>query len=126
MTVPRGLRIPADPRAVSMAAAIRAAAKAAPLFILTGRALGDLARKLGGYEPAAAFLLELAEANNRPIGVNMSTGNESSRTAFIGPRTWSSERLAGWVAGHHSEPEAEFGEIAGLRVGRGGVHNSMG
>jgi len=108
----RTLRVTADPSTVSMAASIRATARAAPLFLLTVRALAELADELGGYSAAAEFLLEIAESNNRPIAVNVETGPDTSSTAFIAPRTWTSERLAGWTAGHHAELEAEFGMIS--------------
>ena len=49
----RRLTVKADPQALSMAAATRSAAQAAPLFVLTGRALGDLAAELGGIDVAA-------------------------------------------------------------------------
>ena len=106
------LRITADASTVSMAASIRATAQAAPLFLLTVRALAELADELGGYSTAAAFLLEIAESNNRPIAVNVETGPDTSSTAFIAPRTWTPERLQGWAAGHHAELEAEFGTIS--------------
>ena len=94
-----------------MAAAIRAAAAGAPLLVITGRAFGDLATELGGADIAAGHLLELAEQTGRPIGVNVQTGVDTSRTAFIGPRSWSEERLQGWVAAKHEELAAEFGEV---------------
>jgi hypothetical protein len=31
------------------------------------------------------------------------------------PRDWTQERLQGWVAGHHTVLEAQFGEVAGIR-----------
>jgi len=107
----RTMRITADASKVSMAASIRATAKAAPLLCLTVRALGELADELGGYSTAAAFLLEIAESNNRPIAVNIETGPDTSSTAFLAPRTWTEERLAGWTAGRHQELEDEFGRI---------------
>ncbi len=50
----RTMRITADASKVSMAASIRATAKAVPLLVLTTRALGELARELGGTEAAAS------------------------------------------------------------------------
>jgi len=107
----RTMRITADASKVSMAASIRATARAAPLFLLTVRALADLAAELGSMDAAAAFLLDVAEANNKPIGVNLPAPDGSSRTAFIAPRGWTEERLAGWTAGRHQELEDEFGTI---------------
>jgi hypothetical protein len=106
------MKITADPARVSMAAAIRAAAEAAPLLVITGRALADLADELGSMEAAVGFLLELAEANDRPIATNVPTGDETSSTAFVAPAGWTTARLRGWVARHHRELEAEFGEIS--------------
>jgi len=90
-------------------------ASVAPLFLIGVRALGDLAAELGSMDAAASFLLEIAEANNRPIAVNVETGPDTSSTAFLAPRSWTPERLQGWAAGHHAELEAEFGQI--MRVG---------
>ncbi len=110
----RTLRITADPTTVSMAASIRAMASVAPLFVISVRALGDLAAELGSMDAAAEFLLGVAEAIGRPIAVNVETGSDTSSTAFIAPRGWGEERLAGWTAGHHQELEAAFGTV--LRV----------
>ncbi len=99
----------------SMVDAIRAAARAAPMLCLTGRAFADLAAELGGMDTAVTYLLELAESIGKPLGINFETGAETSRTAFIGPRSWPEDKLAGWIAGHHAELEAEFGQVA--RVG---------
>ena len=105
------LRVTADASTISMARAIRATAQAAPLFLLTVRALAELADELGGMDAAATFLLGIAESNNRPIAVNVETGPDTSSTAFLAPRTWTEERLAGWTAGRHQELEDEFGRI---------------
>jgi len=109
-------RVVADPAAVSMAAAISVVAGTAPLFIMTRRALDDLAVELGGRPAAAAFLREVVESIGRPVGVSVPTGPETLSTAFIAPRSWTDERLAGWIGGHHEILEAEFGEVS--RVGR--------
>jgi hypothetical protein len=110
------LRVQVDPRRFSMLAAIRTAASGVPLLVVTGRALADLAEELGGYDPAVRELLAIAESVGRPIGVNVATGRDTSRTAFIAPQSWSEERLHGWIAGHHAELEDAFGGVA--RVGR--------
>ncbi len=109
------LHITADPSTVSMARSIRATASVAPLFMLTVRALGELAAELGGMDAAAEFLHELAEATNKPIGVNLPAADGASKSVFIAPRTWTDERLQGWIGGHGTELEAEFGEVS--RVG---------
>ena len=107
----RTMRVTADASKVSMAASIRAMAQVAPLFVISVRALSELADELGGMDAAAAFLLEIAESNNRPVAVNLPAPDGSSKTAFIAPKTWTEERLAGWTAGRHQELEAEFGRI---------------
>jgi len=108
----RSLRVTIDPRSVSPAASIRVAAAAAPLLVIGGRALADLAAELGGMDAAGAFLLEVAEAIGHPIGLNLPTGATSLSTAFIAPRSWSRERVAGWVGGHHAELEAALGTVS--------------
>ncbi len=109
------LRVTADASKVSMAASIRAMASVAPLFVIGVRALGDLADELGSMDAAATYLVQIAESNNRPIAVNLPAPDGSSRTAFIAPRGWTEERLAGWIAGHHAELEQQFGTVS--RVG---------
>ncbi len=111
----RTLRIIADPTTVSMAASIRATAVIAPLFVLSVRALGDLAAELGSMDAAARHLLSVAEEVGRPIGVNLPAPDGASRSVFIAPRGWSDERLRGWIDGHGAELEAESGEVS--RVG---------
>ena len=41
--------------------------------------------------------------------VNFETGEDTSRTVFLAPRSWAPEWLQGWVAGHHEVLEAMFG-----------------
>jgi hypothetical protein len=89
------LKVQVDRRAISMAASIRTAARSAPLFVLTGRALGDLAAELGGFDQAAAELLAMAAETGRPIGINVALDAERSRTVFIPPKGWGEQRLAG-------------------------------
>jgi hypothetical protein len=107
-------RLLVDGDSVSISAAVQAAAQAAPFLVVTGRAVGDLARELGSMDAATRWLATVAEQNKRPIGVNLPAPDGSSQTAFIAPRDWTQERLQGWVAGRHAELEAEFGEVAGL------------
>ena len=110
----RRMTLTVDPSEISMAAAIRRMAGAAPLLCLTSRALGDLADELGSMEAAADFLLEVAESIGHPIAVNVPTGPDASSTTFLPPKGWSEERLAGWVAGKHEELEREFGQVTRL------------
>src|SRR4051794_5954270 len=110
----RSLRITVDTPAPSEA--IRTAAGLAPLFVLTGRALLDLERELGSWEAAGRYLLKIAEEIGRPIGVNAPTAT-GSRSMFLAPRSWSPDRLKGWVAGHHEVLERAFGEATPLDRG---------
>ena len=112
MTRRRSVQV--DPAAISMSAAIRVAAQASPLLVITGRALGDLASELGGWVAAAEHLLALAEQTGNPIGINFETSEEASRTMFLPPPGWSEEKLAGWIGGHHAELEAQFGQVTRL------------
>jgi hypothetical protein len=96
----------------SMTAAIMAlAGSSAPLAVLTTAALRHLVHELGSHERAVRFLVWTAERTAKPIGVNVENGDGRSRTVFLAPRTWSRERLRGWIAGHHELLGAEFGEI---------------
>jgi hypothetical protein len=112
------LSLKVDPAAISMAGAIRVAARAAPLPVLTGRALADLAAELGSMEAAMAEVLAIATETGRPIGVNFTLGPGRSRTVFIPPKGWSEQKLAGWVAGRHQELEGEFGQVSRIGPGR--------
>ena len=103
------MRLAVDAGAVSVARSIAAAARLAPLLVITHRSLADLADELGGYEQAARRLLTIATNANKPIGVNAPTGPDTSRTMFVAPRSWSRERLAGYVAAHHEALERQFG-----------------
>ena len=104
-------KITVNSQAVSMAAAIRTAAESAPLVTLTGRALADLARELGGQIPAARFLADLATQTARPISINFETDASSSSMVLISPHGWSQARLSRWVAKHRAEFEREFGQV---------------
>jgi hypothetical protein len=109
MTAPRTATVTINSEVVSPAKAVMAAARGGPLVVLSERAIRDLAAELGGYDQAVQHLLRVAEDVNKPIGVNVSTGEDTSSTAFIAPRSWSAGRLRGWVAGRHQEIEAAFG-----------------
>ncbi len=104
------MRVAVDAGAVSVARSIAAAARLAPLLVITHRSLDDLARELGGYEQAARRLQTIATNADKPIGVNAPTGPDGSRTWFVAPKSWSREKVAGWVAVHHGELERAFGD----------------
>lgn len=103
------LHVTVDPDAVSPSKAIAAAARSAPLLVLTHRAFSDLAAELGGDDEAVRHISRVATNTGRPIGTNLLTGPKTSSTLFIPPKGWTSERLTGWVAGHHAELEDAFG-----------------
>jgi hypothetical protein len=97
---------------VSTAKAIQATARSGPLLVLTERAFLNLVDELGGHEPAMRHLLRVAENVGKPIGLNVSTGTDTSRSMFIAPRSWTPTRLRGWIAVHHEAIEAMFGAAA--------------
>jgi hypothetical protein len=105
----RSPRVSINAAAVSPARAIAATARTGPLVVLTGRIFNDLAAELGGVEGAMRHLLRVAENVQKPIGVNFETGAGTSRSVFLAPRSWTPERLRGWVAGKHAQIEAMFG-----------------
>ena len=107
----RTVHVAIDAATVSQARAIAATARQVPLMVLTGRALADLADladELGGPEAAMRHLTRVATNTGRPIGCNLPTA-EGSSTLFVAPKGWTPERLAGFVAGHHAELEAQLG-----------------
>ncbi len=106
----RTATIAVDAGAVSVARSIAAAARLAPLLVITHRSLADLADELGGYEQAARRLLTIATNAGKPIGVNAPTGPDSSRTWLVSPKDWTQEKAAGWIAAHHAELERAFGD----------------
>src|SRR5688572_2600423 len=101
------LHLMIDPTTLSAARAVSAAARSAPLLVVTHHAFTDLAHELGGDEQAARHLARVATNTGRPIAANLPTG-EGSTTVFIAPKGWTPERLRGWVAGKHVELEAMF------------------
>ena len=109
----RSLRVTIDSEAISPARAIAAAARSAPLLVLTARAYQDLADELGGDDAAVRAVLRIATNTGKPIGLNLPTP-DGSRTCFLAPKGWTSERLRGWVAGRHRELEQAFGPGAVL------------
>ncbi len=114
----RSLTVTVDPAAVSTAEALRRVAAFAPVTIVKAGAIRDLEAELGGYEAAAAFLVELAGSIGKPVVVNLPTGRDTSTTMFLAPSAWSEERLRGWAAGHHEELAREFGAITRVRPNR--------
>jgi hypothetical protein len=113
----RTLYVSIDAAAVSPARTIAATARTGPLVCLTGRLFRDLADELGGTDAAMRHLLRVSENVQKPIAVNFETGEETSRTVFLAPRSWTQERLRGWVAGHHEAIETMFGAATPVREG---------
>jgi hypothetical protein len=104
----RSLPVTVDPATVSMAKTLEATARTNALVVVTGRAYLDLVRELGSDRAVVRRLLRIVERVGKPIGVNVPT-DYGSRTAFIAPRSWSRDRLAGWVADRHRELEDMLG-----------------
>jgi hypothetical protein len=105
-------RVVVDPGEIPPSEALRSLVGCAPLVVISGRAIADLAEELGGYEAAAAHLVGLANETGRPIAVNAELPGGESRTAFLAPAAWSQERLRGWIGGHHAILEEAFGPVA--------------
>ena len=106
------LPVRVNPATVSMSRAIECLAPGVPLFVLSHRALCDLAREFGSERRAARWLARLAGKLGRPILVNAPTGPGASSTIAVAPRNWGEERLLGWLGGHHEVLEAELGPVA--------------
>jgi hypothetical protein len=102
---------------MSMRAVLEGTADKLPMFLLSQRAYMHLAEECGGDEPAILFLLELAEQYNKPVLVNFEKPDGTSQTNAMAPRSWTSERLQGWIAGHHEALEQELGLISGMTAG---------
>ena len=103
------LRIEVDPTAVSLAATIAEAARVAPFLVIGATMFANLADELGGTDAATRHLLAVAEAVDTPIAVNVERGEDASTTAIIAPRSWTQDRLRGWVGGKREAIEAMFG-----------------
>ena len=108
-----------DAERVSVARSLAALARTAardngPVVCVTGRAYLDLVAELGADEAAARHLARVATNSGRPILVNFPTGADTSRTIVIGPKGWSEEKTAGWIAARHGELEAAFGPATPL------------
>jgi hypothetical protein len=106
---PRMMHVTIDPTTVSPAKALAVAARSSPLLVVTCRAFDDLSAELGDGDAAVRHLLRVATNTGRPVAVNLEGDDGDSTTCFLAPRGWSSERLAGWAAGHHEAIEAMFG-----------------
>ena len=102
------LRVTIDAATVSPSKAITAAVRGTSLVVLTARIFGELAAELGSTEAAMRRLLRVCERVNKPIGVNFPSDN-GSRTVFLAPRSWTQERLRGWVGGRHQDIADAFG-----------------
>ena len=111
------LRVTVDTAAVSTARTIAEVARTGPLVVLTGRLFRDLSDELGGTESAMRHLLRVSENAQKQIAVNFETGEGTSRSVFLAPRSWTPERLQGWVAGHHDTIKAMFGAATSVREG---------
>jgi hypothetical protein len=106
----RTMHVAVNGATVSTAKAITAAARSGPLVVLTDRAFRELMAELGGHDQAARHLMRVAANVGKPIGVNFDAGDGASSTVFMAPRSWTTKRLKGWVAGHHAALAAMFGE----------------
>src|SRR3954447_15773828 len=98
-------RLTVDTDVTSLTQAIPAAARTAPLLMLSGAALGELAEELGGDEAAGRFLFDVASDIGKPLAIHVEADDGTSSTAFISPKGWTHERLQGWIGGHHAELE---------------------
>lgn len=67
----------------------------------------------GGIVATWEEIMEAATTSGVPIGVHLATSGGET-TAFIPPRGWSQERLAGFVAGKHEELAEAFGDILSM------------
>lgn len=106
----RCLHVTVNSATVSTAKAIAATARGGPLVMLTERAFANLVDELGSREAALRHLLRVSENVGKPIGLNVATGEDTSRSMFIAPRSWTTARLKGWVAGRRPEIESMFGQ----------------
>ena len=107
----RTAHITVNGAAVSTAKAITASARSGPLVVLTDRAFRELMAELGGHDQAARHLMRVAANVGKPIGVNFEAGDGASSTVFMASRSWTTERLKGWVAGHHEALASMFGAV---------------
>ncbi len=113
----RTARVTIDSRQVSPSRALALLARSSrQLIVVTSRMFGELEHELGGAEAAARHLARVATNSGRPVCVNFSTGPDTSRTIVIGPKGWTEEKTAGWIAPHREALEAAFGEATPIRL----------
>jgi len=105
-----------DAATVSPSKALAATARLAPLAVVTGRAYGEMLAELGDDEAVIAHLIRVATDADKPLGVNLVGGPDTSSTILLGPKGPSDERVMGWVAGHHEALEAAFGPATPVRM----------
>jgi hypothetical protein len=105
-------RVLVDPLEIPPTDALRSLVDCAPLVVISGRAMADLAEELGGYEAAARHLADLSNETGRPLAVNVPLPDGQSRTCFVAPASWTQEKLRGFIGGHHELLEREFGDIS--------------
>jgi len=115
----RSLSITVDTAALKPTDALGRVARAGTAVGLTHRMMADLAEELGGYKRACKWLIALATETNRPITINLPTGPDTSTTVAIAPKSWSEDKLRGWIGGMHEELEEMFGPAAIRAWGRG-------
>src|SRR3954471_70894 len=97
------LRVAVDTAGISAAETIAQAARVVPFMVISDRLFVELAEELGSEQEATRHLTRIATNTGRPIGVNVEGDDGESTTACIAPKGWTSERLAGWIAGRHEE-----------------------
>ena len=96
-----------------------------PHIVITQRNLLAIAAELGetemdaGFKAAYLWLYDRCVEYDRPIGVNMPMGKDESMTSFIAPKTWTPERLQGYVSTSHAALADTFGEAEHMSVIKG-------
>jgi hypothetical protein len=75
----------------------------------------ELRRELQSVSAVGQWVVELAVRLDRVILLNVPDRDGGSCTLTLSPPGWSQERLAGYIAGRHSELEEAFGPIARVR-----------
>ena len=99
-----------DAEHVSPSKALGVTARLAPLVVVTDRCYGEMLAEFGSDELVIAHLIRVATNVDRPIGVNLTSGTDTSTTVFIGPKYWSDDRVPGWIGGHREALEQQFGD----------------
>jgi hypothetical protein len=83
-----------------------------PLVVLSDATCQALSHECGSAARATAWLWKQANRARKPIGLH-----HDGRTEFYAPLGWSRQRLAGYVAAHHDELEAAFGQVDRVEIG---------